>query len=70
MNGTPAISKVPISKVLLVAGALLLDACQPAGPGPEILGRQRDAMQQANQLEQQMQQQLDTRMQEADTVRK
>lgn len=65
MNRTQA-----IPKALLVAGVLLLDACQPAGPGPEMLGRQRDAMKQANQLEQQVQQQLDTRMQGADTVRK
>jgi len=54
--------------MLVPAGvlALSLGACQPTEPPPDLLSSQRGAARQAQQLERQMQQQLDGRMQAAE----
>lgn len=49
---------------------LQLSACKPTAPEPQLLGGQRNALQQANELGPQMQQQLETRMQAADSQQK
>ncbi len=50
------------------AGVLVLSlgACQPTEPPSDFVGSQRSVMRQAQQLERQMQQQLDGRMQTAE----
>lgn len=58
-------------KRLMLAGMFVqLSACQPAASSPDLLGREREAVQQATQLGLQMQQQLDTRMQASDAIEK
>lgn len=47
-----------------------LSACKPSAPTTQLLSSQRNALQQATELGPQMQQQLDTRMQAADSQQK
>jgi|GEM_PF-2292942 len=54
---------------LLVAALMQLAACQPEPPA-DLTGGQRAAIDKAQQLDQQMQQQLDTRMREAEPAEK
>ncbi len=59
-----------LKEVLLAGAWLQLSACQPAAPPAELLPQQRSALEQANHLEHQMQQQLDNRMQALDAEQK
>ncbi|OGS94206.1 MAG: hypothetical protein A3K04_03190 [Gallionellales bacterium RBG_16_56_9] len=59
-----------LKEILLASALLQICACQPAIPPAtapvELFEQQRGALNQAGQLEQQMQQQLDSRMQASD----
>lgn len=54
----------------MIVGMLQLSACQPASRPSESFDMQRNQLKQANQLQQQLQHQLETRMQASDDSQK
>jgi hypothetical protein len=55
---------------IMIAGMLQLSACQPADRPAESFDTQRNLLKPANQLQEQLQRQLDTRMQGSDDTQR
>ena len=56
--------------MLIMAVGLGLMGCRPAGPPPDVLKAQKEALEKARALEGQMQQQLQDRMKTVDEPQK